>query len=214
MAEKACEAAIAPKSITDYIVGALAPDCGKMLDFKIYEPTADITHWTADGRKRHSDYGRFYDTMLRGRELSDSDRSFLLGYFVHLATDNLWCKFLMLKYEQQYIKAPEDRRTLYEGIKKDFFEYERQKIQSGCCNDYVKLLKGIDSYSNSMLDYLSDELLTDRVKGTADCFNWLENECRPYEMQYTSVQELDRTIALIADEIVKYMAEKAKEQAL
>lgn len=208
MAAQACETAIAPESVKDYVVGALAPDSGRMLDFKVYEPISGVTHWTADGRKRNSDYDGFYSKMLQSRELQPSDRSFLLGYFVHLATDNLWCKFLMRKYEQQYIKAPEDRRILGEGVKKDFFEYERQKIQSGCCNDYVKLLKGIDSYSNSMLDYLSDELLTDRVTGTTDYFNWLENGCRPYEMQYTSVQEIDETISRIADEIIKYISSK------
>lgn len=196
-----CESSIAPESIADYVVGALAPDCGKMLDFKVYEPTADITHWTADGRKRGSDYTGFYDKMLRGRELSGGDRAFLLGYFVHLATDNLWFKYLMQGCEEKYIKAPEDRRMLYEGIKNDFFEYERQKLQSDACGDYVRLLKGMDHYSNSKLDYLSDELLTDRVKGTCDYFDRLKNECMPYEMRYTSVREIDETVSRIADEI-------------
>ena len=73
-----------------FSVGNIAPDCNvENEDWSAFIPPREVTHWMYDEKNKLSaDYEGFYAQHLANRpEISKEERSFLLGYYVHLITD-------------------------------------------------------------------------------------------------------------------------------
>lgn len=74
-----------------FYTGCIAPDSGvPAKDGDTYTPPKQITHWQNDlHQSRMED---FYDRYAAGSQFPR--RAFYLGYYVHLATDELWKKLV------------------------------------------------------------------------------------------------------------------------
>jgi len=72
-----------------FIIGSIAPDCNvENEDWTNFIPTREETHWMSKKRKKNtSDYLAFFDQHLDSKVDDFKKMSFLLGYFVHLLTD-------------------------------------------------------------------------------------------------------------------------------
>jgi hypothetical protein len=78
----------------DFAVGSIAPDSGIPDEkWESFTPPGEVTHFAAppdeDGWQMLADL-EFYHGYLAGSHHDAARSSFLLGYFFHLVTDNLW----------------------------------------------------------------------------------------------------------------------------
>ncbi|MCK8059992.1 MULTISPECIES: hypothetical protein [unclassified Fusibacter] len=71
-----------------FLIGNLAPDCNKANeDWSAFTPDAKITHFRSIGSKCEPE--RFLSEYYAQSD-EISRKSFILGYYAHLLTDNLW----------------------------------------------------------------------------------------------------------------------------
>jgi hypothetical protein len=78
----------------DFAVGNIAPDSGIPDEkWEKFTPPSEVTHFAAppdkDGWRMCADL-EFYRRYLAGPCHDAAQFSFLVGYFLHLVTDNLW----------------------------------------------------------------------------------------------------------------------------
>lgn len=80
-----------------FCVGSIAPDCNvENEDWTSFTPSREITHWMSSGRKSFNDCERFYTEYMLPKKAScdESELSFLLGYYSHLAADAEFARFV------------------------------------------------------------------------------------------------------------------------
>ncbi|WP_456274817.1 zinc dependent phospholipase C family protein [Bacillus sp. AK031] len=103
----------------DFLVGNIGPDCGLIGEDGRPVPPKEVTHCKIDGKINSES---FYDKYLRDQFESFSPRSsYLLGYYIHLVTDEEWLVLLNEKKKekvyQDILMTPEYART----VKKDWY---------------------------------------------------------------------------------------------
>ncbi|MFW9879577.1 MAG: zinc dependent phospholipase C family protein, partial [Candidatus Thorarchaeota archaeon] len=99
-----------------FAIGNVGPDCGlPNKDWSVFTPSKEKSHFTigdvSDFLEIQTDKFilsdvKFYSKYLKDSDLfsPQSDRSFLLGYFIHLITDNLWNYYIMKPLKENYLK--------------------------------------------------------------------------------------------------------------
>ena len=201
LAEK-CERSLPIRSIDDYIVGTLAPDSGKALGHGKYFPDSSVTHWAADGHKRNSDHRKFYEQMLKGRQLAADEESFLWGYFVHLLCDHMWSSFMRDVYTRE--GYTEEQMHADYPLKPENSMYERIKLLQGECGEYINRLRNIKRYECDIFDYLDSDMITDRLRGAAEYFDYIrDNDIG--EMKHMTVEEIDSEILAMRDAVCEFV---------
>ena len=98
----------------EFCVRNIAPDCNvENEDWSAFTPPREITHWMTSGKKVAADCERFLDEYIVKRKDkigSESELSFLLGYYAHLVAD---AEF------QRYIRDEERVAASWQRIKND-----------------------------------------------------------------------------------------------
>ena len=153
-----------------FAIGNVAPDSGVPDDkWERFDPPPEITHFrirTASSR-RSADLEFYRRCLLPLRsQANDTARlSFLLGYFFHLVTDNLWIDDIYLPTRARFAaQFAADRRFIWE-VKRDWYgldlEYVRTHpesifwrvfLGSRCKEDYLDFLPRSAIQQN--LDYI------------------------------------------------------------
>ncbi len=77
-----------------FAIGNIAPDSGIPDEkWERFDPPSEVTHFLVSGNEgKHSADLEFYHRYVASLNPLDNTEqfSFLLGYFFHLVTDNLW----------------------------------------------------------------------------------------------------------------------------
>jgi len=150
-----------------FAIGNIAPDSGiPDRDWEHFDPPAEILHFQSaeDNAWQIADL-EFYRRYLMPiqRELLDAQRfSFMLGYFFHLVTDNLWSeqvgKPTMERFAEQF-KA--DPKFIWE-VKRDWygldFEHVRQNPDSIFWTVFLNC-----QFNQDFLDFLPKQALQIRI---------------------------------------------------
>jgi hypothetical protein len=153
---------------TAFAVGNIAPDSG-MPDEKWekFTPPAEVTHFkTADGAGYDLADLIFHRQHLADLPWPGSDParySFLLGYFCHLVTDNLWYLWIGEPTQRRFKANFEADKDFIWEVKKDWygldFEYVRQHAE--CL--YWRVFMDCD-YPVNYLDFLLPEGVRQRIE--------------------------------------------------
>ena len=192
---------------SDFAVGSIAPDSGRMLAFKVYEPTTAITHWSKSGKKRYSGYKTFYEEMIRA--CKECDYSFLLGYFVHLMTDNLWCWEAYFDIESKLVKTPQDKENLYGILKNEFTKLEYEFIKENPDFWGFKQLEKAESFPNRYFDYFDNTVIEERICGVLDYYKNLE--LPQIDLRFFDKEKLDEIIYRVSKMILNEIYYRRKE---
>lgn len=151
-----------------FAIGNIAPDCGlPNKDWSAFTPPKDISHFTIGGVSDFlgmqtdkfilSDV-KFYSKYLKDSEIisSQSDRSFLLGYFIHLITDNLWNYYIMKPLKEKHIRELQKNPNFIWNVKRDWYDLDKifitEKKDSLFWTDFLEA-----EYDEDILDFLPRE---------------------------------------------------------
>lgn len=151
-----------------FAIGNIAPDCGlPNKDWSAFTPPKDISHFTIGGVSDFlgmqtskfvlSDV-KFYSKYLKDYEIisSQGDRSFLLGYFTHLITDNLWNYYIMKPLKEKYLRELQNQPNFIWTVKRDWYDLDKiyitEKKNSLFWTDFLEA-----EYNQDILDFLPKE---------------------------------------------------------
>jgi len=117
-----------------FTCGNLAPDSGvPNADWSAFDPPKEVTHFLRagedEGRIKDLEFYRHYVAGLTVE--NDSTRySFMLGYFFHLLSDNLWALRIGRRFKEDYASlfAERDKNAWWE-LKKDWYDLDHRYVR-------------------------------------------------------------------------------------
>jgi hypothetical protein len=148
-----------------FTIGNIAPDCGlPNSDWSAFTPPKEVSHFIVGDVSEFlgmqtdkfilSDI-KFYSKHLMGYDLisPQSDRSFLLGYFIHLITDNLWNYYIMKPLKEYYLKDLQNKPKFIWEVKRDWYDLDKIYITEN--NDSLFWTDFLEvEYNEEILDFL------------------------------------------------------------
>jgi hypothetical protein len=99
-----------------FTIGNIGPDCGlPNKNWSAFTPPKEITHFALTNLSNFFyiktdkfilNDTKFFSQYLHGKDIFSfqADKSFLLGYFLHLITDNLWDYYITKPLIEKYLK--------------------------------------------------------------------------------------------------------------
>jgi hypothetical protein len=150
-----------------FLIGNLGPDLNiQAEDWESFTPHGDVTHFrnSIENKYWSSDL-EFYNQYLSDHELSVNDPqrfSFLLGYFFHLITDNLWHLEVGSPTEKRYAEQfAADPDFIWE-VKRDWygldFIYLRDHPDAGFWIPFINA-----DYNQDYLDFFPQETIQEKL---------------------------------------------------
>lgn len=178
----------------NFLLGNIGPDSGvPNEDWSSFNPPKKITHWINDDKKICCE--SFYDKYLSDKDVKkDIERySFLMGYYVHLLTDNLWSKMSHKKKEDPLYKDNLEKDPEFIWIiKKDWYGLDYLYLEKNPGSMFFRIFKNVDDVPD-YLDYFPKGAFTKQVKYIKE-FYLGENDETKENFIYLTEEEMDKFI--------------------
>ena len=120
-----------------FAIGNIGPDCClPNKNWSAFTPSRDVSHFTITKvsnwletntfRFMINDLKFFSKYLIDFNLISPQDnRSFLLGYFLHLITDNLWNYYIMKPLKEEYFREFQKNPDFIWVVKKDWYDLDK-----------------------------------------------------------------------------------------
>ncbi len=192
---------------TAFYVGSIAPDSGKMIDDFTYVPPKDVSHWKREDvsyDQRFEDNAEFYKTY--GEMENDVKRkSFFLGYYVHILTDTIFVRDVIHPYMRA--KGHDHWKANIAEIRAGWYEIDFRFMNSHRSFYPLELLKNVNEFPNTYLDYFDYDDITERVKNCVELYS--DCKVRPNQRFLTITEDgMYELIGYMTETITKILKEK------
>jgi len=204
-----------------FAIGNIAPDCGlPNNDWSAFTPPKDISHFTVGGVSDFlgmqtdkfvlSDV-KFYSQHIKDSEIisSQGDRSFLLGYFTHLITDNLWNYYIMKPLKEKYLRELQNQPNFIWTVKRDWYDLDKiyitEKKDSLFWTDFLEA-----EYKEDLLDFLPKEGIQRQLEFIKNFYQISKEDylrISKKEFVYLEKKEMDSFIQNSTDVILKVLSQ-------
>lgn len=150
-----------------FAVGNIAPDSG-MPDEKweTFTPPGEVTHFKLSGNESYEladlTYQRQYLADLPWPGTDTARYSFLLGYFCHIVTDNLWYQWIGEPTQKRFKANFEADKDFIWEVKKDWYGLDFEYVRSHPDSIYWRVFMECD-YPVNYLDFLLPEGVRQRI---------------------------------------------------
>ena len=153
-----------------FAIGNVAPDSGVPDEkWETFDPPAEVTHFvrkpTPDSDSDCQDL-RFYRQYMKGQvDLREDPKrySFLLGYFFHLITDNLWSDRIWRPTKESYHSDFETKPGFVWEVKKDWYGLDFAYVRSHPDSLFWRNFIG-SFYEEEYLDYFPPQAIADKIE--------------------------------------------------
>jgi len=127
-----------------FTYGNLAPDSGiPNQDWSAFTPPKEVTHFLShgegEGRIRDLEFYRYYLAPLQSGD-DPANYSFMLGYFCHLLSDNLWSRRIGGPTKRAYAELFADRAAAWEKIKTDWYGLDQRYVRDHPNSSFWRIL--------------------------------------------------------------------------
>ncbi len=179
-----------------FALGNIAPDSGiPDANWEKFTPPTELTHFAVSGSDDLADLD-FYRQHLAGVDPSGvgaARYSFLLGYFCHLVTDNLWAHQIGQPTRERFAAEFAANPKFGWTIKEDWYGLDFIYIRDHPDSLFWRVFLGIEA-TQAYLDFLPLDALQQRVAYIQEyyqkCDAWVQQAyLRPYI--YLSQAEMD-----------------------
>lgn len=209
-----------------FAIGNIAPDCGlPNKNWSAFTPPKDISHFTIGGVSDFlgmqtdkfvlSDV-KFYSKYLKDSEIisPQGDRSFLLGYFTHLITDNLWNYYIMKPLKEKYLRELQNQPNFIWAVKRDWYDLDKiyitEKKDSLFWTDFLEA-----EYNVDLLDFLPKEGIQRQLEFIKNFYQISKEDyliISKKEFVYLKKKEMDSFIQNSTDVILKVLSQIIKKK--
>jgi hypothetical protein len=185
-----------------FAIGNVAPDSGVPDEkWETFDPPGEVTHFQkkGDDQRRSADlqFYRQYLASIDPQAESGGRFSFLLGYFFHLVTDNLWREQVFLPARERFAAEFEsDPRFIWE-VKRDWYGLDLEYVRKYPSSLFWRVF--LDSqYDQEYLGFLPFEAIRHSTEYIKSFYQRTDEEMeqkygnRP--CAYLSQSEMDRFV--------------------
>lgn len=175
--------------LTEFIVGNLAPDSGKILNDGTYSPPSEVTHWKTNRDNHLINPDAFY--KVYSVSFRNNAKAFYLGYYSHLITDFYWHEFIVELCETNGWQRHDNkfRHLIYSWNYNVDMIFFRQNPKMRAFN----VLMNINEFENIYLHYFSKDAMIDKMKDICNVYN---NDFKPeHESKYITTETIDLFIS-------------------
>ncbi|CAM3887570.1 zinc dependent phospholipase C family protein [Deinococcus frigens] len=149
-----------------FIVGNIAPDSGRPnADWTAFDPPKTVTHFLRAGE----DEGRIRDVQFYREYVLPAERedrqtfSFILGYFTHLVSDNLWMHLIGQPTKETFAaEFSADRAATWDHVKDDWYGLDHKYLRDFPDNVFARAVVNAVNPA-SPLPFLPSGALADRL---------------------------------------------------
>lgn len=136
-----------------FVFGNIAPDCGLPdSDGLTYTPGKEISHFAKGNDFNCEEFKNIYLS-----EPSDtSKKSFYLGYYLHLLTDELWISDIYRPQRDRYMPQFPDKKSFAQAVRRDWFDQDRLFLKYNPDFRAFHIFADIQSFPNRYLDFFPD----------------------------------------------------------
>jgi len=151
-----------------FAIGNVAPDSGIPDEkWETFEPPVEVTHFQASGDSRlpiaDLEFYRRYLAPLGQAEVDEARFSFLLGYFFHLVTDNLWAEQIVGPTKARFAAELEADPGFVWEIKRDWYGLDFLYVRSHPDSMFWQVF--LDCvYTEDYLDFMPQEAVRQRLE--------------------------------------------------
>jgi hypothetical protein len=163
-----------------FIIGNIAPDSGiPDENWENFTPPPEISHFQDSDREPWAiadlDFYREYLSIGRPMDNNAKRFSFLLGYFFHLVTDNLWedriARQTMEKFKEEFEADP---KFVWQ-VKRDWYgldlEHVRQNSESIYWHTFIPA-----EFDADYLDFMPVEAIQERIQHIKDLYQRTDDD--------------------------------------
>jgi len=147
-----------------FAVGNIGPDCGvPNEDWSAFDPPSEVSHWKVSA-KGGIESEKFYDAYL-GRGIEDyGQKSFLIGYYVHLLTDIAFTKLYKEMKEKNPLYAPlQENPKFIWTIKEDWYDLDHVYFRDHPDSLFHRVFQHVTQVPN-YLNYYPEGAILRQVK--------------------------------------------------
>ena len=190
-----------------FSIGNVAPDSGiPDENWEIFDPDPKILHFQAsDNEVRDLADLEFYRQHIlpeKGKALDPERFSFLLGYFFHLVTDNLWGEQIGQPTNERFAEEFEADPKFIWQVKRDWYGLDFEYVRSQPESIFWRVF--LDSeYDQDYLEFLPNEAVQQRLAYIKDLYQRTDEKIEEWYIQrpdqYLSKKEMDEFIAKATD---------------
>ncbi len=184
-------------SQVEFIFGNIAPDSGvPNADWSAFTPSSDISHFKttdADGLKEiHlEDYVKAYLREEQYKEYTAKERSFYLGYLIHLLTDMEWVGMVVRPSKEKFRELYDrDRNEWIWTLKKDWYDLDFLYLQEHPDFRAFCLYERAVGFRNEFLDFFAPDAFENRREYICGFYR-AGREGLDREYPYLTRQEMD-----------------------
>jgi len=158
-----------------FIVGNIGPDCGELCeDGKSLEPLKYITHWKNPQNKKESLKDDFFLKYLSNDNMN-SDKSFYLGYYIHLLTDILWKKIIYIPTKEKYLSKFSSETEFNYNVKADWSDVDHIFLRDNPDFRILNIFNKITTFPNIYFDYYSDTAFENKIVKISNVYKNISN---------------------------------------
>ncbi len=181
---------------TYFAIGNVAPDSGiPDANWENFDPPSEVTHvWDATRRCGDLEFYRRYLALLRQGETSSQRFSFLLGYFFHLLTDNLWRMKIGQPIRQRFAAEFEADPKFIWQVKRDWYGLDFAYVRSERDSLFWRVFLPGD-YAGDFLDFLPQEAIARQLGHIKEFYQRTDDKVETWYIQrpgiYLAAEDMD-----------------------
>jgi hypothetical protein len=185
-----------------FAMGNIAPDSGiPDENWENFDPPPEILHFKAqdDEEWRLADL-EFYGQHLHSQKekhIAPEHFSFLLGYFFHLVTDNLWDEQIGNPTSERFAEEFEADPKFIWQVKRDWYGLDFEHVRSKPGSIYWRVFLDCE-YSQDYLDFLPKEAVQQRLEYIKKLYQRTDEKIEEWYVnrpeKYLSKDEMDAFI--------------------
>lgn len=172
-----------------FIVGNIGPDCGvPNADWSAFSPPAQVTHWNEEGKDCRSD--AFAAKYLHGTHTSPRTRSFLLGYYIHLLTDNEWSHRVYRPKRSQYQAQFDSDKDFIWQFKRDWYDLDHLYLKEHPDFRAFHIFASVGEFYDDALEYFPKDAYTRQIGFITRFYREFDGDL-DHEYPYLNKGEMD-----------------------
>lgn len=198
---------ISPLDEMNFAVGNIAPDSGIPDEkWEKFTPPPEVSHFQ-NGASVHRDladleFYRHYLRPLQQTQLNPARYSFLLGYFFHLVTDNLWASKIGRPTKQKFLAQFEADKEFIWEVKRDWYGLDFEYVRSQPKSLFWRVFQPAN-FTGDYLDFMSLNAIQQRIDYIKGFYLRTDEEVEKWYIQhpglYLTQVEMDAFVAESAD---------------
>ena len=190
-----------------FSMGNIAPDSGiPDENWENFDPDPKILHFQArDSEVRDLadlEFYRQYVLAQKGKAIDPERFSFLLGYFFHLVTDNLWGEQIGQPTNERFAKEFETDPKFIRQVKRDWYGLDFEYVRSKPDSIFWRVFLDCD-YDRDYLDFLPSDAVRQRLAYIKELYQRTDEKIEEWYInhpdRYLSKHDMDEFVDKATD---------------